>query len=97
MPATSIPLCKLPVCRVTNPATYGRMNPPRFATDVINAMPVADAYPVRNALADAKKGPKKSYVPAATMESRAIENAGDVDVRSTMNALPAAASATARW
>jgi hypothetical protein len=58
-PATARPLYKFPVLRLIMPTAYGPAKPPRFATDVINAMPDAAANPARNSLGDAKYGPKK--------------------------------------
>src|SRR6266851_1517940 len=50
MPATASPPYKLPVCSLIQPIAYGPANPPRFASELTNAIPEAAANPVRKSL-----------------------------------------------
>src|SRR5579864_6575136 len=58
-PATARPPYKLPVLSLIAPIAYGPISPPRLAMEVINAMPEAAEYPVRNSLGIVQKGPRK--------------------------------------
>src|SRR5215471_5194595 len=58
-PATAKPPYKLPLLSLIAPIANGPANPPRLAMEVINAMPEAAEYPVRNSLGIVQKGPKK--------------------------------------
>src|SRR5215472_10363986 len=58
-PATARPLYKLPVLSLIAPIADGPTNPLRLAMEVINAMPEAAEYPVRNSLGIVQKGPRK--------------------------------------
>ena len=58
-PATARPPYKLPVLSLMAPIANGPTNPPRLAMEVINAMPEAAEYPVRNSLGIVQKGPRK--------------------------------------
>lgn len=49
-PVTARPPCKLPVRWPIIPTMNGPTNPPRLATERINAIPTAAANPVRNSL-----------------------------------------------
>ena len=49
-PQRAKPLYRLPILSPINPTAYGPAKPPRFATELIKAMPDAAANPVRNPL-----------------------------------------------
>jgi hypothetical protein len=55
-PAKAKPASKL------KPAAYGPTNPPRFATEVMSAIPDAAENPVRNSFGIEKKGPRIAVV-----------------------------------
>ena len=56
-PATARPPYKLPVLSLIAPIAYGPTNPPRLAMEVINAIPEAAEYPVRNSPGIVQKAP----------------------------------------
>jgi hypothetical protein len=58
-PATARPPYKLPVLLLIAPIAEGPTKPLRLAMEVINAMPEAAEYPVRNSLGIVQKGPRK--------------------------------------
>ena len=59
IPATARPPYKLSVLSLIAPIAKGPTNPPRLPIEVINAMPEAAEYPVRNSQGIVQKGPIK--------------------------------------
>src|SRR5262249_5471792 len=49
-PAKARPPCSVPVFSVMNPTMDGPKNPPRFPTELMNAIPLAAENPVKNSL-----------------------------------------------
>jgi hypothetical protein len=65
----SRPGMKLPVERSRIPASIGPTCPPRFAMELIRAIPPAAAVPERNAGGIAQNGPCAPFTPAQATDS----------------------------
>ena len=63
---------KLPVASWTRPMRYGPTNPPRFPSELINAIAPAAAVPLKNAVGSDQKTGSALKMPAAATE-RAIK------------------------
>ena len=55
-PANARPPYSVPVFCVMNPTMDGPKNPPRFPTELMNAIPLAAENPDKNSLGIAQKG-----------------------------------------
>lgn len=53
----------LPVLSITTPTSVGPTNPPRFPTELINAIPPAAAVPLKNVVERAQKGAIADFNP----------------------------------
>src|SRR5882672_10806890 len=94
-PMKTNPQYMLPVLFLKKPMANGPTKPETLPMELINAIPDAAAYPVKNSQGSAQKGAKKLYDPPAISESATMDTRGKVETPSSSQPRPTATTAIA--
>src|SRR5882672_12663648 len=94
-PMKTNPQYMLPVLFLKKPMANGPTKPETLPMELIDAIPDAAAYPVKNSQGSTQKGAKKLYAPPAISESATMDPRGEVDMPRSSQPRPPATTGIA--